>query len=158
MKKQGFTLTEMAVVLAILAVVVSIFSANFTGLTGSSNMVSNANGMIGAFNYARLEAVKRGANVGVAQVDGSSWTGGIAVWVDADDDDAYDSGEELRVWPDMGSDSIVTSTNSAFTFNATGSVNNSDTLQVCDSRTGEKGMSIQILASGAIIADQVTCG
>lgn len=159
MKNKGFTLTEMAVTLAILSVVLSIASANFTGITGSSNMVANTNGMISAFNYARLEAVKRGSSVSVGQVDGSTWEGGITVWVDSDDDGVFDSGEELRLWPAMDSSSFVSSSNSIsnYTFSATGAVNSADVLTVCDSRSGEKGMTVTLLASGAIIPEVVTC-
>jgi type IV fimbrial biogenesis protein FimT len=151
MKKSGFTLTEMLVTLSILAILLAIGAPNFRNLISSSNMVANANGMIGAFNYARLEAIKRGSTVSVSQV-GGDWTDGVAAWVDSDG-----AREELRLWPAFDDASTVSSAQSTFSFRATGEVNNAGVLRICDNRTREEGMQVSILISGVVIAERVTC-
>ncbi|GLS92596.1 hypothetical protein GCM10007916_36680 [Psychromonas marina] len=158
MKKSGFTMIEMLITLSILAILLAIAAPNFKNLMSSSNMVSNANGMIGAFNYARAEAIKRGSNVNIGQM-GGDWTSGIVVWVDGDGDGNRAAGEEVRLWPGFDSSSTVNSANAnaSFSFSATGEVNNDDQLTICDDRTGEEGMRISILFSGAIIAEKVNC-
>jgi len=151
MNKTGFTLIEMLVTLSILAIVLAIAAPNFNNLMNSSNMVSNANGMIGAFKYARMEAIKRGGIVQIGQV-GSDWTEGIEVWVN-------DGGVKkiVRLWPAFDSASNVNSSESSFSFNAMGEVDQSDDLTICIDSTGEEGMEISILISGAVTARKVTC-
>lgn len=158
MKKSGFTITEMLVTLSILAILLAIAGPSFKEFMSSSKMVSNANGMIGAFNYTRMEAIKRGSRVNIGQL-GSDWTSGIVVWVDNDSDGSLDAGEELRLWPAFDSGSTVTSANgnSSFSFSAMGEVNNDDQLTICDDRSGEEGMQVSILASGAVVAEKVNC-
>ncbi len=158
MKKSGFTVIEMLVTLSILAILLAIGVPSFKEFMSSGNMVSNANGMIGAFNYARMEAIKRGSTVNVGQV-GGDWTSGIVVWVDSDGDATRDTGEELRLWSDFDSNSTVSSVNanSVFSFSAIGVVDNDDQLTICDDRIGEEGMRVSILASGAVIAERVNC-
>ena len=156
MKKSGFTLTEMIVTISILAILLSIAAPNLKTFLSSGNMVANANGMIGAFNYAKTEAIKRGSRVNISQI-GSDWASGVVVWVDDDDDDTRDVGEELRLWPAFSSGSSVSSSQASFVFRATGEIDNSDVLTICDDRTGERGRQISILVSGAIIVEKINC-
>ncbi|MEL0659065.1 GspH/FimT family pseudopilin [Psychromonas arctica] len=156
MKKSGFTLVEMLITISILAILLAIGVPSFKSAISNSNMISNANGMIGAFNYARTEAIKRGEPVNINQVNGD-WTKGIVVWANIDAVNTMSNDEVLRVWPAFDGETTVSSTQTTFTFNATGEVNNNDVLQICDDRTGEKGMQISILISGVIFSESVTC-
>lgn len=159
MKISGFTLTELLVTIAIMAVVSLIGVPSFNSMIRSSSMRSNGSDLLTAFNYARTEAVKRGTSVELEQSDGATWTGGIVVWVDSDDDDTLDSDEKLRVWDEFSTSSSIVSSNSltSFVFDASGEVNNKDVLTLCDDRTGETGRTISILASGAIYAEEADC-
>jgi type IV fimbrial biogenesis protein FimT len=159
MKISGFTLVEMLVSIAILAIVLLIGIPSFNSIIKSSNMRSNSGDFISALNYARMESVKRGTSVELDQTDGASWTEGLVVWVDDDEDGTMDSGEELRYWDTFSTGSSITSANSvtSFTFSADGGVDNNDTLKLCDDRTGETGRNITVLSSGAVYAMEVTC-
>jgi len=157
MKKAGFTLIEMLVTISILAIVLMIGVPSFNELMRSSAIRTNSSEMVTAFNYARLEAVKRGAFVEVARQDGASWTGGLVVWVDDDGDDTMDSGEALRLWGEFKSGSTVSSAVSSFVFDPSGEVDNADVLTLCDGRTEETGRTIYVLASGAVYAEKVGC-
>lgn len=159
MKNSGFTVVELMISVAILAILLSVGPPAFNTFIKGSEMTANSNDLIGALNYARMEAVKRGSSVQLGQRDGSSWTGGFVAWVDTDENGALDTGEELQLWEAYSDSSSVSSNNnvSAFTFAATGEVDNIDILTICDNRTGETGRDISILASGAIYADEVTC-
>lgn len=161
MKKSGFTLTELLITIAILAMTLAIGVPSFNDFLSNSSMASSSNNMISAFNYARLEAMKRGNPVEVGQVDTNiGWTSGVVVWVDNSGDDIRDSGEELRIWSAFSNGSTVTTNNgvNAFTFSGTGEVDSSDTFTLCDDRTQEEGMAILILISGAVIPQRITCG
>ncbi len=157
MKKSGFTVIEMLITLSILAILLALSVPNFRNLISNSNMVSNTNAMIGAFNYARMEAIKRGSTVNVDQI-GGDWTEGIVVWANTDAINAMSSDEVLRIWSAFDDASTVSSAQSTFSFNAVGGVNSSRVFEVCDNRTGEEGIQVSILISGVIIADKVNCG
>lgn len=153
MKKSGFTLVEMLITISISAILLAVALPSFKNTINSSNMVSNTNGMIGAFNYARIEAIKRGESVNVAQFVDGDWTKGIEVKVKG-------TSEVLRFWPEFDGKTTVSSKESmsTFTFGATGEVNNDDELTICDDRTKEAGMKVSILVSGLIVSERVTCG
>jgi len=157
MKKSGFTVIEMLITLSILAILLALSVPNFRHLISNSNMVSNTNAMIGAFKYARMEAIKRGNTVNVDQI-GADWTEGIVVWANTDAINAMSDDEVLRIWSAFDDASTVSSAQSTFSFNTVGGVNNSSVFEVCDNRTGEKGIKISILISGVIIADKMDCG
>ena len=148
MKKSGFTLVEMLVTISILAIILAIGAPAFKDLISSGNMVSNANSMIGAFNYARTEAIKRGGTVSVDQVVAADWTEGVRV---------SDGTGTLRLWPAFDDAGTVSSAQATFSFSGTGEVNSAGVLDVCDNRTGEEGMRVSILLSGVIISEKVTC-
>ncbi|GLS92602.1 hypothetical protein GCM10007916_36740 [Psychromonas marina] len=154
MKKSGFTVIELLVTLSILAIVLAIGVPNFKSFIDNGNMVSNANGVIGAFNYARIEAIKRGSTVHL-QPKGDGWQSGIIVWADSRDDSEIK--DVIRMWPSFAGEGTVNSTNSAFAFRATGEVDKSDKLTLCIDNSGEQGMQISILISGAVIAKKVGC-
>jgi len=160
MKKSGFTLVEMLVTIAILAIVLLIGIPSFNSIIKSSNMSANSSDLMSALNYARIESVKRGTSVELDPKDGSSWIDGLVVWCDEDDDGSMDSDEVLRYWDSFSSGSSIVSSNgvTSFTFAASGEVDQNDTLTLCDDRTGETGRNISILSSGAIYSEEVTCG
>ena len=154
---KGFTLIELMVVIAIAGILVSLAAPSFTNLTKNSRMRSEANALIGAFAFARTEAIKRGNNVFI----GARTGGGTVVWVDQTGGTAnsWDAGEELRLWEPPHSSISISSTGgfSSFMFSGTGIVNNSDTLTLCDDRTGETGRTITLLVSGLSYVSDVTC-
>lgn len=158
-KKSGFTLTEMLVTIVILGITLGIGVPGFNSFLNNSSMVSSSSDTISAFNYARLEAMKRGNSVEIGPIDTQEgWISGIVVWVDNNNDDVRDDGEDLRLWPVFSNNSTVSSSQATFTFRGTGEVDNADVLTLCDDRTGEQGMQISILISGAVIPQKVTCG
>ena len=158
--EHGLTLVELLVTIAIVSIPLTIGVPSFKSLLRSSDMYSNTSDMVTAFNYARISAVKNGTSVQIGPQDLASWDSGLVVWLDSDDDDIWDDGEELRLWDEFNTSSTVASTNSLinFTFTASGEVNNSDVLTICDDRNGETGRTINILTSGAVFAEEVTCG
>jgi len=160
MRNSGFTVVELLVSIAIMAIVLSIGIPSFNELTRNSAMSSNSSDLLTAFNYARIESVKRGSSITLGQKDSSTWGGGLVVWIDDDGDGTVDAGEEvLRYWEALSTGSTLVSTNSitSFVFSASGEVDNLDTLTLCDNRTGETGRTISILLSGAVYVEEKVC-
>ena len=79
----GFTLTELMVVTAIVAILFAIGIPSFKYVTNANRATSEVNGLLGDLMYARAEAIRRGIPVVVcASADGQTcanvpiWEGG----------------------------------------------------------------------------------
>jgi len=131
---------------------------SFVELTKNSRMRSEANALLGAFAYARTEAVRRGTAVHI----GTAGTGGrVMVWVDATGGTANsrDAGEELRILEPLHNSMQLTSAgnNTFFFFNGSGLIDSADVLTICDDRSGETGRTLRILISGLTFLSDVPC-
>lgn len=103
-KSNGFTLIELMVTLAVLAILVTVAVPSFTGIMASNRVTTEINAFIGALQFARSAAIQKGGSTTVcASMNGAScsgagsWDTGWIVYADLDDDGAVDTGELLRV-------------------------------------------------------------
>ena len=154
---RGFTLIELMITLLVASILVTLAAPSFSNFIKDNRLTAQANTFIASVNLARSEAIKRGTSVYITSNNGTNWNGGWKVWVDQDGDTSYDSGEELRVEPAFDGPSTLAGTQSTFTFNAEGLIDNTDTLKLCDDRTGETGRRIEIKATGRISIYTLTC-
>lgn len=90
---RGFTLVELMVVIAVLAIIASIGAPSFANLMRTTTLNAASNDLADALRYARSEAVQRNTTVGVVPVAGG-FSEGWSVCVDADCDV---SGNVLKV-------------------------------------------------------------
>ena len=106
MKRQtGFTLTELMVVLAIVAILLTIGVPSYRSVTNSYRMSAEVNGLLGDLQYARSEAIREGQTVTTcvstnttACTGGTGWAGGWIVFSDPNGNGTVDAGETvLRV-------------------------------------------------------------
>ncbi|MGY0632649.1 GspH/FimT family pseudopilin [Luteimonas sp. A478] len=72
----GFTLIELMVTVAVLAILVTLAAPSFQELTNRNNLVSGTNEMIALLQSARLEAVRRNARVEVCPTENGSTCSG----------------------------------------------------------------------------------
>lgn len=79
--ERGFTLVELAVTVAVLAILCAMAVPSFTGLVRSNRLSGTANDLIVAFQTARSEAIKLNGSVSLCRSDdgttctsGSAWT------------------------------------------------------------------------------------
>jgi len=78
MKRQsGFNLTELVIVVAIVAILLSVGVPSYRYITNSYRMTSEVNGLLGDLMYARAEAIKEGQGVTVCVSDGVNCLGNI---------------------------------------------------------------------------------
>ncbi|MCW8908716.1 MAG: GspH/FimT family pseudopilin [Sedimenticola sp.] len=164
----GFTLIELMVTLAVMAVVLSIAAPSFYFLIQNNRLTTDINRLITSFNLARSEAVKRGVRVTIAATDSSDaaneWgKDGWSVWVDTDGDNVVDGGETVVSIDQALSGSMVLDSAgniSSFTYLTDGSITGAgDVITLCDqTRTGETGRRITVNVTGRIDLDSnVAC-
>ncbi len=99
-RQNGFTLVELMVTVAVLAVLSTIAYPSFQSTIRSNRVATTTNELIASLALARSEAIKTRV-VGLyahpqrAKSDGSSWADGWMVWEDRNGNGALDSGENV---------------------------------------------------------------
>jgi type IV fimbrial biogenesis protein FimT len=100
----GFTIIELMIALAMVAIIVSIGMPSFTQMVANQRLTSLANDLVGDVLFARSEAAGRGARVTIcASANGSTclgttpadWSRGRLVFSDINANGALDTGEPI---------------------------------------------------------------
>jgi type IV fimbrial biogenesis protein FimT len=131
MKQGGFNITELLVVMAIVAILLGIGVPSYRYITNSYRMSSEVNGLLGDLQFARGEAIKEGQWVTAcvsrdgANCDAGSttWQEGWIVFQDPNGNQTVDPGDTvLRVQNAFaGGDTFIADNGvSAVTFNREG--------------------------------------
>ncbi len=130
----GYTMIELIMVIALVAVLGTIAIPGFQYVTTSNRVATEVNGLLGDMMFARSEAIKEGqtvticiSNVGGTACAGNAadgaWQLGWIVFLDTNGDQQVNNGEAvIRVQaPFTGTDTFVAPTNfNALTFNRLG--------------------------------------
>jgi type IV fimbrial biogenesis protein FimT len=141
-KSAGFTLLELMIVVAIVAVMTRLAAPSFKYLIQSNTMSGTVNSFLSDMRFARSEAIRRGGVVELCRSNSpeastpvcngttgatNGWVTGWFIWYDLNDNGTVDTNEVLRVQaPITIVDSIVESNaspNYKFRFGSTGRLN-----------------------------------
>ncbi|HQS30700.1 MAG: hypothetical protein B7X59_05230 [Polaromonas sp. 39-63-203] len=109
--KQGFTLIELMVTLALVAILMAIGVPSFTAYQRNAELTSFSNTLISGINAARGEAMKRGMNAMVVPKVGNDWNSGWVVFVDVNRSGTYDVNTDITVQVREAAPSYLTVSN-----------------------------------------------
>ena len=158
MRQQGFTIIELMITVALIAIIAAIGIPSFQDVVASNRVISSINELHAGLRLARLEAVKRNDSVVFCATSDSAtcngvWGDGWLVFHDADGDGAVDTDELIRVGDGVHSGYNLTFSGggSSITFVARGMTSGeSGTFKLCDSEA-DAGLArgIILLSTGA---------
>jgi len=91
---RGFTLIELMVTLALVAILMAVAVPSLTTFQRNAQLTSFSNTMLASMNAARGEAMKRGRYAMVVPADGTNWSSGWIVFVDVDRSQTYSANHD----------------------------------------------------------------
>lgn len=121
----GFTLVELVVTIAVMAVVMAIAFPSFQSTLRSTRVSTSTNDVISLVSLARSEGVRSTHGGGVcASGDGATcgndWSAGWLAWADANANGALDTGEAVLRFSNGSGHIVVTGPSTPITFDARG--------------------------------------
>jgi type IV fimbrial biogenesis protein FimT len=147
---RGFTLIELMVTIAVLAILATVGIPGFVDLVQNNRVTTQANELVTALNVGRTEAVKRGRPVQVVVAQAApGWTATVSV--------VGDAGPALRVVDRTGS--MITVNSETVVFQATGVPQLDETFVMEPSTNckGERRRRIVVGPSGQVTTTREAC-
>lgn len=99
-RRNGFTMVELMVTVAVLAIFVSIALPSYTTIIAKNRADTETGDFYRALNYTRLEAINRGLSVRITPATTGAWTGALNITLST-------AGTLLRVIPGMSSQATL---------------------------------------------------
>ena len=165
-KNHGFTLIELIVTVAMIAIVAITAGPDLGTFFKRNKFTTQINGFVSSLNLARSEAAKRVNNVTVcvgnaaqnACAASPSWEAGWIAFVDTNGDAVIDAGETiLNVNNSISGDTTIRSAQyiSSITYRGDGTAtfllaSTSGTFKICNSEGDERAKAINLMGSGLI--------
>ena len=169
---RGFTLAELMVTMAVVAIVLTIGVPAFQATVRNNRIVAHTNDFLSSLNLARNEAIKRGAGRVVlcpgtaAGCSGTAWGDGWIVFVDANNN-GWDGESPLRVHEKLTGNNTLTGNTPvsqyiSFAPDGTARITNSNAFQagtltfgLCNSQNQKNTIVINSVGRASVV--RVAC-
>jgi type IV fimbrial biogenesis protein FimT len=158
---RGFTLIEILVTLAVATILMGMAVPAFNSFVLNDRDVGQINSLVGSFNYARSEAIKRASANGIivcpsadgATCSGTAWSGG---WIVLDLNPLDPAPLVLQTVPAQSGTNTLTGVGAAagITFLTSGLVTAPLTIRVCDTRGANFARDVEVNVTGRVAASQ----
>lgn len=156
MSQKGFSLIELMVTLAVLAIVLGLAAPSFSSMVRDNRALSLGSELQGTLQFARSEAVKRRQSVIVCRrnaagtdcENGADWSGGWLV--------RQSGGDVLKVW-DRAQGVVVVGPNAGVTFRGNGMASVSELSVKPTACTDKQKRVITVTATGASSVQPENC-
>ena len=146
-KQSGFTLIEMMIIIAILAIFAAIAVPNFLSYLPKSRLNGAARQVMGDLMAARMNAVSQNCDATVTFASGNPE---YKIWTDSNNNDTIDSGEERT--KDIQSDyyDVTISTTKNIEFHARGTANPYNNIGLTNSAGSKK---VKVYMTGRVMIE-----
>jgi type IV fimbrial biogenesis protein FimT len=161
-RQRGFTIVELMVTLAIAAVLIGLAAPAFNEFLAQRRLTSQVNDFLVGLQYARSEAVRRGARVSLQSMDASDaaneWGKGYCVVVG----NPGNCDDRLRTFAAIGDNTLnandALDTLGTLTFDARGLLlgGGAGSVDLCDP-TADRGRRIDISLIGRVSSQELDC-
>ncbi len=147
---RGFTLLELMVTVAVVAILATVGVPGFQELIQNNRVTTQTNELVTALNFARTEAVKRGRNVQVVVAQANpGWTATVST--------VGTGAEDLREIGRQGSGITVNAATVVFSPAGAPAAAVDFDMRPSSSCTGDKSRLIAIAPSGQITTTKQAC-
>jgi type IV fimbrial biogenesis protein FimT len=153
-QQNGFTLIELMIVIAIVALIASYGIPRFNTMVQNGRLSTEANHLLGLMQLARSEAVTNRvitrvcASTDQASCDTNNWEAGAIVFRDIDGNGSAAAAELVRVMPPVTNGNTIRGVNGAISFFTDGTLAGGAMLRVCDDRAESSSRQIRLNTSG----------
>jgi type IV fimbrial biogenesis protein FimU len=155
---KGFTLIELMVTVAVLAILVTVGIPSFVNLLNSSKADTEVGDLLRGLNYARLEAINRGVPTQVRPETGSNWTGKLNIVVNSGATAPAAASSTLRTIAAMSSAAALNAPDIAYIeFNNMGALTYPTTALNVTYTRGAVTRIFAVCVNGRVVANG-TCG
>lgn len=152
---RAFTLIELMVTLAVLAVVISLAAPSFSNMLQENRLSALTNDLQGALQLARSEAVKRRSNITICRSNadqdkcenGTNWAGGWLMMA---------GNEVLKIW-DPVQGVVVTGPNTGIIFRSNGMASAQNWTVTHSACSGQQKRTLSVSATGSTTLTKGSC-
>ena len=162
-RSRGFSLIEMMMGVAILAIVIKLAAPTFSDFIKKSRLTSSTATLVADLNYARGEAIMRNAPVIVCAKASSStncsttptWQSGWVVCIDANSDNVCDTASAsvpnpMRVRNAISTTTVITAGAPVVRFSSVGAVTGNGAFTIAGGPSTLPSKSIQVTSNGYV--------